>query len=113
MSGRESRRAARRARRPHAQWHGSAASPRGSSFEFDSRMAYGNEYGNESTRPPHAASRLEGGSTSGCGVGARRARSVEVDTWARGTAGLSRGYDERLGPSRQPRLVPSESAQTY
>ena len=41
MSGRESRRAARRARRPHAQWHGSAASPRGSSFEFDSRMAYG------------------------------------------------------------------------
>ena len=41
MSGHESRRAARRARRPHAQWHGSAASPRGSSFEFDPRMAYG------------------------------------------------------------------------
>ena len=65
--------------------------------------------GNESILPPMAASRLEGGSTSGCGDGAWRARSVEVDTWDRGTAGLSSGYDERLGPSRQPRFVPSQS----
>ena len=77
--------------------------------EFDSRMAYGMPSTGTplcisaamSPPPPMAASRLEGGSTSGCGIGARRACSVEADTWARGTAGLSRGYDERLGPSRQ------------
>ena len=60
--------------------------------------------GNDSPFPPHAASRLEGGSTSasnvGCGIGAQFARSVEADTWARGTAGLSRGYGVRLGPSQ-------------
>ena len=68
--------------------------------ELDSRMAYGmpSTYppvhicGHESTPPSpccvSAGRRLH----VGCGIGARRARSVEVDTWARGTAGLSRGY---------------------
>ena len=102
---------------PHARRYGAAASPSGGRgarggraeggatrregrAEFDFRMAYGmpSKYppvhicGHESTPPfpccISAGRRLH----VGCGVGARRARSVEVDTWARGTVGLSRGY---------------------
>ena len=137
MSGRESRGSAGspgRGAGPDARRHGAAASQGGGRgargeraeggaarregrAEFDSRMAYGmpSTYppvhicGHESIPPFPCCISAGRGLHVGCRVGARRARSVEVDTWARGTAGLSRGYDVRLGPSRQPRYVPSQS----